>query len=295
MKGKDNVVCAQMYDKQGGEYQPEWAQGVPLLVRRGLSVMQDKKVGTTGRRAVYDVAMEHAQVVINYCHAPHGRRVKEYVAQLRMEYIRSLERGPVIVVGDFNYDPRRRGAETEVDSEVRMFVGEMRLQDVSYSGAAGPSHYPASECSTPSRIDAVYADPRWVKGVTVGYMVGPDKIQDRKRHFPMAVTVDVKVVEPGDNEEDEQGADEEGVSLPPRVNWPEEGDERWQQWGQQVHVEMRRGSQVHQAMRSAARVCRFNRQEGESPAQPKLQRLVATLRKRQHEEMEARAQAEGAE
>ena len=52
---------------------------------------------------------------------------------------------------------------------------------------------------------------------------------------------------------------------------------------------------VHQAMRSAARVCGFNRQEGESQAQPKLQRLVATLRKRQHEEVEARAQAEGAE
>ena len=138
LQGKDNVVCAQMYDKEGREYQREWAQGVPLLVRRGLSVVQDKKVGARGRRAVYDVATEHGQVVIINCHVPHGRRVKEYVAQLRMEYIKALERGPVIVVGDFNYNPRRRGAETEVDREVRKFVEEMRLQDVSYSGAPGP-------------------------------------------------------------------------------------------------------------------------------------------------------------
>ena len=37
-------MCAQMYDREGREYQREWAQGVPLLVRRGLSVVQDKKV-----------------------------------------------------------------------------------------------------------------------------------------------------------------------------------------------------------------------------------------------------------
>ena len=208
LKGKDNAVCAQMYNKEGREYQRELAQGVPLLVRRGLSVLQDKKLGARGRRAVYDVATEHEQMVIINCLVPHGRRVKEYVAQLRMQYIRALERGPFIVVGDFNYDPRRRGAETEVDREVRMFVEEMRLQDVSYSGAPGPSHYPAPEGSTPSRIDAVYADPRRVRGVTAGYMVGPDKMQDRKRHCPMMVTVDVKVGEPGDDEEDEHGSDE---------------------------------------------------------------------------------------
>ena len=63
LQGKDNVVCAQMYDKEGREYQREWAQGVPLLVRRGLSVVQGKKVGARGRRAVYDVATEHGQVV----------------------------------------------------------------------------------------------------------------------------------------------------------------------------------------------------------------------------------------
>ena len=154
--------------------------------------MQDKKVGARGRRAVYDVATGHGQVVIINCHVPHWRRVKEYVAQLRMEYIMALEREPVIVVGDFNYDPWRRGAETEVDREVRMFVEEMRLQDVSYSGVAGPSHYQAPEGSTPSRIDAVYADPRRVKRVTAGYMVEPDKLQDRKGHCPMGMTVDMK-------------------------------------------------------------------------------------------------------
>ena len=44
------------------------------------------------------------------------------------------------MVGDFNYDPPRSGAETEVDQEVRLFVEEMRLQDVSYNEAPGPSH-----------------------------------------------------------------------------------------------------------------------------------------------------------
>ena len=185
LKGKDNVVCAQMYGKEGREYQQEWAQRVPLLVRRGLSVVQDKKVGARGRRALYDVATKHGQVVIINCHFPHRRRVKEYVAHLRMEYVRALDEGPVIVVGDFNYDPQRRGAETEVDREVRMFVEEMRLQDVSYSGAPGLLHYPAPEGSTPSRIRAVYADARWVTGVMAGYMVGPDKMQDRKGHCLM--------------------------------------------------------------------------------------------------------------
>ena len=117
--------------KEGREYQQEWAQGVPLLVRRGLSVVQEKKLGERGRMAVYDVATEHGQMVVINCHGQHGRRVKRYVAQLGMEYVRAPERGPVIMVGDFNYDPRRRGAETEVDQEVQLFVEEMRLQDVS--------------------------------------------------------------------------------------------------------------------------------------------------------------------
>ena len=157
-------------------------------MRRGLSDVQGKKVGTRGRRAVYDVATGHGQVVIINCHVAHGRRVKEYVVQLRMEYIRALDRGPVIMVGDFNYGPRRSGAETEVDREVRMFVEEMRLQDVSYSGAPGPSHYPAPEGSTPSRKDAVYMDPSWVNGVMAGLMVVPEEMQDRKGHCPMMVT-----------------------------------------------------------------------------------------------------------
>ena len=151
LKGKDNVMCAQMSDKEGREYQREGAQGVPLLVRRSLSVVQDKKVGARGRRAVYDVATEKGQVVIINCHVRHGRSVKGYVAQLRMEDIRALGSGTVIVAGDFNYDPRRRGAETEANNEVRMFAEEMRLQDVSYSGAPGSSHYPALKGSTLSR------------------------------------------------------------------------------------------------------------------------------------------------
>ena len=243
---------------------------------------------------MYDVATEQGQVVVINCHVPHGRRVKEYVAQLRMEYVRALERGPVIVVGNLKYDPRRRGVETELDREVPLFVDEMRLQDVSYNWLLGPSHYPAPGGSTPSRIDAVYADPRWVKQVTAGYMVGPDEMQDRKGHYPLMVTVDVKVGEPGDEEEEDQGSDEEGVNLLPPLRWLDEGDEGWQQWVQQVHVEMRRGSHVHQAMKTAARVCGLSRQMGETPAQRKLQRLPATVWKRQQEEVEARAQTEAA-
>ena len=41
-------------------------------------------------------------------------------------------------------------------------------------------------------------------------------------------------------------------------------------------------------------MCGFSRQVGESHAQPKLQRPVATLWKHQQEEVEARAQTEGA-
>ena len=62
--------------------------------------------------------------------------------------------------------------------------------------------------------------------MTAGYMVGPDKMQDRKGPCPMIVTVNVKVGEPGDDEDDEQGSEEAEVSLPPQVGWPEEGDER---------------------------------------------------------------------
>ena len=115
--------------------------------------------------------------------------------QLRIKYVRALERGRVIVVDDFNYDTRRRGAETVVDREVRLFVEEMRLQDASYHGAPGPLHYPAPEGNTPSWIDTVYADQRWVKGVTARYMVWPDEMQERKGQCPMMVKVDVKVGE----------------------------------------------------------------------------------------------------
>ena len=71
-----------MCDAEGREYQREWAQGVPLLVRRGLRIVQDKKVGAKGRRVVYDMAAQHGQVVIINCHIPHGKRVRKHVAQL---------------------------------------------------------------------------------------------------------------------------------------------------------------------------------------------------------------------
>ena len=104
----------------------------------------------------------------------------------------------------------------------------MQLQDVSYNGAPGPSHYPASLGSTPSRKDAVYANPRWVRGVTAGYMVGPEEMRDRKGHCPMMVSVEVKVGEPGEEDDEEQDSDEEGVSLLLAVRWAEEGDHnRW--------------------------------------------------------------------
>ena len=285
----------QMYDTEGREYQWEWAQGVPLLVQRGLSIVQDKKAGVKGRRAVYDVATQHGQVVIINCHVPHGRRVKEYVAQLRMEYVRVTERGPVIAVVDFNYDPNRKGAETEVDKEPKPFVEEIGLQDVSYNGAPGPSHYPAPEESAASRIDVVYADPQWVRGVTAGYMVGTEEMKEKKGHCPMMVTMAVRVEGPGDEEEGEQVSGDEGVNLPTPVKWPaEEEEETWQQWVQQVHVEMRRGQHVHGAMSTAAQVCGCSRPVGETQAQPKLQQLVTRLKKRQQEEVQARAAAEGA-
>ena len=127
----------------------------------------------------------------------------------------------------------------------------------------------------------MYADPRWVRGVKAGFMVGPHEMQDRKGHCPMMVIVDVKGGEPGDEGKEEQGSDEGD-------------DDRRQQWVQQVHIKMRQGSHVPQAMRRASNMCGFSRQAGESQAQPKLQRLLATLRKGQQEEVEARAGTEGA-
>ena len=162
------------------------------------------------------------------------------MAQLRMGYVRALERASVVVVGDFNYDPQWGGAEMEVDRKRRLFVEKMRLQDVSYNGAPGPSHYPAPEGSKPSRIQAMYVDPQWFRGVTAGYMVVPEEMRDRKGHCPMMVTVNVKVGERGEEGDEEQKLDEDGISLPLPVRWPEEDDDKWQQWVQQVHVQMRR-------------------------------------------------------
>ena len=83
----------------------------------------------------------------------------------------------------------------------------------------------------------MYANPPWVRGLKAGYMMGPEEMRYMKGHCPMKVTVDVKVGEPGKGEDEEQESDEEGVSYPPTVRWPEKGDDgRCQQWVQQVHV-----------------------------------------------------------
>ena len=113
-----------------------------------------------------------------------------------------MEKGPVIVLGDLNYCPKRPCAETEVDREVRRFVEEMGLQELSYNGAPGTSNYPAPEGSAASRVNAVYSDCQWVCGVRVGYMVGPEEMQNKKGHCPMMVMVEVRVGGPGDNDED---------------------------------------------------------------------------------------------
>ena len=166
---------------------------------------------------MYDVATQHGRVVFINCHDPHEKKVKEYVAQLRMEYVRAPERALVIVVGDYNHGPQRQGVETEEDWELRLFLEEMRLQDMSYNSAPGPSHYPAPEGSTASRIDAVYANPQCFCGVRAGYTVGPEEIWDKKGHCPKMVAVEVKVGEPGDDEDAEQEADDEGVNPPSPV------------------------------------------------------------------------------
>ena len=53
----------------------------------------------------------------------------------------------------------------------------------------------------------MYAKPWWVRGVKAGYMMRPEEMRDRKGHCPMMVTVDVKVEEPGEEENEEQESD----------------------------------------------------------------------------------------
>ena len=142
----------------------------------------------------------------------------------------------------------------------------------------------------------MYADPPLVGVVTAGYMVGPEEIRDRKGHCPMMVPVEVKVGEPGEDEDEEQGSKEEGVSLQTPVRWAgEEADNKWQQCVQQVHVETRRGSHPHGTMRKAAKVCGFSRLVGQTQTQAKLRQLVPQLDKKGQEEVKVRAKAEGAD
>ena len=112
----------------------------------------------------------------------------------------------------------------------------------------------------------------------MGYMVGPEEMRNRKGHCPMMVAVDVRMREPGEEEDEEQEAVMVRVSLPPPVRGLEEGeDDRWQQWLLQVHIEMRRVSHAHRAMGKAADVCGFSRPVRESQTRPKVQQLVAKL------------------
>ena len=143
---------------------------------------------------------------------------------------------------------------------MRMILEEMRLQDVSYNRAPGPWHYPAPAGSTVSMKDVVYADPRWVRGMTARYMVESEEMLDKKGHCPMMVTVEVKGWEPGEDRDQEQESDEEGFDLPTPPGWPREEEyDKWQQWVQQVHVEMRRRSHAHPAMIKAVNMCGFSR------------------------------------
>ena len=170
---------------------------------------------------------------------------------------------------------------------------EMRLQDVSYNGAPGRSHYLAQQSSTASRIDALYADPRWVRVLTAEYLVGPEGMGDKKGHCPMMVTLEVKVGEPVDNGQEEQESDEEGVGWSTPVKWREEDhNDKWQQWVQQRHVEMRWGSHAHRAMGKAANVCRFGRLVGRHKPSPNYQELVVKPEERQQEEVVVRAKAQ---
>ena len=133
---------------------------------------------------------------------------------------------------------------------MRLFEEEIVLQDVSYNGAPGLSHYPAPERSAASRRNAAYADPWWVLGVTAEYMVGPEDMRDKKGHCPMMMTVEVKLGEPGDDKVEEQESDEEGVNLPVPPKWPEEENNyKWRQWVQQVHIVKRQGNRMQGAMR----------------------------------------------
>ena len=68
-KAGDNVVCNTLYDGQGRRCTKAWAPGVPLLMRRDMSVARVKQVGTKGCGEVYDVATKKGNmVIINMCH-----------------------------------------------------------------------------------------------------------------------------------------------------------------------------------------------------------------------------------
>ena len=105
-----------------------------------------------------------------------------------------------MLVGDFNYEPNRKGTEIEVDDKIRQFVEETGLQNVSHNRAPGLSLYPAPEGATESRIDAVYTDLHSGHEVTVRQSMGKDELKERKGHRPMMLTLKSRVEGPGDEE-----------------------------------------------------------------------------------------------
>ena len=105
------------------------------------------------------MATKNGNMVIMNCHVPHGKRLKEYVEQFRMEYVKAAGRGAINLVGDFNYDPSRAGMETEVDREMRELC---RGYGTAVQQGTRAVPLPITRGSAESRIDALYVDPELV-------------------------------------------------------------------------------------------------------------------------------------
>ena len=109
---------------------------------------------------------------------------------------------------------------------MKRFIDDMGLGDASCGDAPEPSHHHAPESSGASRIDAVYANPKWRQGVAAGHMVREEEMRNKKGHRPLMVTVDLS--KEGEAEGD-MVEEDIAVHLPPSMWWPTEGEhDRWQ-------------------------------------------------------------------
>ena len=133
-------------------------------MRPGCGALKDTFAAQKGRRVVYTLGTKHHDVVVLKYHVPHIERVKKYVVKLRLQYAKVTQRGLVILVGDFNYDPRRAWEDTKVDKGKYREVVNMGPEDVSYNCAMVSSHDPAPEGSLRCTINTVYVDPKRVDG-----------------------------------------------------------------------------------------------------------------------------------